>query len=185
MAAASTPALPPAWTKQVSREAAFAQGACKKCRIGSFELAGRVPGMPSKHLPAAWDLEGSPQTFQHTVAEFSLCQGQLQSFHQAPQHWTGTRGERSGNQQRRFAWCHWLDRESPFVPVQAISSPAPSKTQWQNHVPIQKILHVSNGTVKIIHSFSLSFSMEPHKNRLRGGCRTVPELMERPERSAL
>lgn len=63
---ASMPALLLARTKQVSREAPFAQGACKRCRIRPFELARRVAGMQSKHPPAPWDLEGSPQWCFHT-----------------------------------------------------------------------------------------------------------------------
>lgn len=63
---ASIPALLLAQTNQVSREAPFAQGSRKKCRIRPSDLAGGVLGMQGKHPPAPWDLEGSPQWCFHT-----------------------------------------------------------------------------------------------------------------------
>jgi len=38
--------------------------------------------------------------------------------------------------------------------------------------------YVSKGMVKVILSFSWSFSMELHKNRLTGGHRALPELVD-------
>lgn len=59
---------------------------------------------------------------------------------------------------------------------------ASSKTQWENYAPIQKVLYLSNGTVKIIHSFLWSSSLEIHKNRWTGGHRALPELMDYQDR---
>lgn len=106
-----------------------------------FERAGRVCGMQSKRSPKPLGPGGlSSAVFPHTVAEFGIYQGQLQNSHQAPQCWIRPRGKQTGNQQHRFAWCHWLVGESPFLltPYQGISSPASRKTQWENHVPIKK-----------------------------------------------
>lgn len=136
--------------------------------------------MQSKHPPRPLVLGGfSSLVFPHTVAEFGTYQGQLQNSHQAPQCWIRPMGKQTGNQQHRFAWCHWLVGEGPFLlaPGQEISSPASRKTQWENQVSIQKMSCVSDGTMKTIQSFSWSFSMELRKNRLTGGHRALPEFM--------